>query len=252
MTTKYAYREDVNTALATITRLTGQWPDPDDLLHNRNGLPVAVTETHNTDTLPHGLERIWDTDTVTKTRDGAAQKLHRVRHTWAHQLHQPTPPASYDHDARWLTENHHRAIHALPDPMYINTAKTLIKLAQDTIKQCAHGAETTHYPCPDCGGTLTRPYTTEGLMDMYVCDTCTATWTMSQYVQHAQARVRLGNVPHEPYTAKEAAQHFGVTLTAITARIRRHNITPVTGKGRNATYWLDELYNAGRSPTPGQ
>ena len=246
MVTKYAYREDVNTALATIARLTGQWPNPDDLLYNRNGLPVAVTETRNTDTLPHGLDRVWDTDAVTKTRDGAAQKLHQVRNTWARQLGQPTPPADYNQDTKWLQENHHRAVHALPDTMYIATARSLIKLADDTIKQCAHGAEHTHYPCPDCNGTLTRPYTSDGLMDMYVCSECTATWTMDQYVHHAQARLRLGDVPHEAYTAKDAAAHFGVTLAAITARIRRHHIVPVTGKGRNATYWLDELYAAGR------
>lgn len=242
MTIRYEYRERVKQALATIDRLEPHWPTPDDLLHNRNGLPVHVQETHDDRALPFGLERVTDTPTTTKTKDGATRRLHTIRTHTQHALDKTRPrPRSYAHNVAWLRVNQSRAIDSLTDAQYVPIARNILKLADDATKQCAHGAETTPYPCPHCPGTLTRPYTHTGLLDMYVCDTCQDTWTHNQLTASAHARARLGATPHVQVTPMYASDVLGLALTTITARIRRRGIPPARTHGKRKLYWLDDL-----------
>ena len=236
--------EDTKAALNTLRHHINEWPTNQQLRERKNpNMTPAATPgiAYDPDALPFGLDRTLDTATRIRTRQGACVFLNHTRRQWEHYLDQRdtniTDPIA---NINWLATNLARESE-LPPAYRQATHRAIQELARECANVTGHGADPTVYVCPTCGtGTLERPYTGDGIADMYVCSNCNETWTYSHHVELARAHARLRPTTLT-VTLAEAATILGVDLGTLHARATRRAVVPTGKKGRRKTYRLDDL-----------
>lgn len=236
--------QQVQEALQTIIRLENCWITPEDLRHNHHRPIGGISASPNPDRLPFGLDLIISTPTRTRTREGAEDVLYTTRIRLANLLNlteeQPREK-DYLRDANWLLARLAQS-EELPEVNRNANWLNLVKLAKDALIQTAHGSERSIYVCPDCGeGVLERPYSAEGIMDIYLCDKCGKPWSLEECLQIAKLIAKYGDKEGIFVTQSQAADILDIPLKTIYARVKRGGIKPVKGSGRSALYDLRML-----------
>ncbi|WP_297346065.1 hypothetical protein [uncultured Mobiluncus sp.] len=228
--------EQVMQALETIERLLPEYPTD-----------IQLRETHKPseghqpppppDHLPFGLNKTMpDSWTRPLTEYQIDCTLTAIAFSWAHDLRegkQITDPLAYLKSRVVLASEYlHR---------FQRDAETLTKVAYRVEQNTGHGIEPTGKTCPYCNQEeLTRTYTDEGISDMMHCPGCGQQVSPEQYTKYAVLYARYGE-KDITLTQTDAAIVLGENIKTINARVKRRNIQPIIGTGRNAKYYLDDL-----------
>lgn len=228
--------EQVMQALETIERLLPEYPTD-----------IQLRETHKPsegrqpppppDHLPFGLNKTMpDTWTRPITGHQISTALVSMSLLWACDLHEPmrqTPPIPY--------LKSHVVLASERLPFFQRDAEIIVKTAYLIEQNTGHGIEPTGKTCPYCNQEeLTRTYTDEGISDVMHCPGCGQQVSPEQYTKYAVLYARYGE-KDITLTQTDAAIVLGENIKTINARVKRRNIQPIIGTGRNAKYYLDDL-----------
>lgn len=228
--------EQVMLALETIERLLPEYPTDSQLRETHK-----PSEGHQPppppDHLPFGLNKTMpDSWNHPLTEPQIDLMLGAVAWLWAYELRegkQVTDPLAYL-KARVVLASEYL-------PRFQRDAETLVKVAYRVEKFTGHGVEPTGKTCPYCNQEeLTRAYTDEGISDIMHCPGCGQQVSPDQYTKYAVLYARYGE-KDITLTQTDAAIVLGENIKTINARVKRRNIQPVIGTGRNAKYYLDDL-----------
>lgn len=233
--------QDVHAALSTLRAYHAEWPANEELRETKKASIVPTSGTINMDALPYGLDRTADTDARIRTREGAQNRVHNIRHIWSRQLDQKNAPkADLATDIGWLLTNLQRSM-SIPEKLRTTTWSQLVALAKECRTVTGHGSEPTVFICPTCKkGTLEKPYTSEGIASIMVCSHCGEPWTQAHHEEFAFLAARLTHTGAVVSQA-EAAMILGLDIKTVHARVKRRGLEPVSFRGKRAYYCLDEI-----------
>lgn len=225
-------------AIKTILRLSGEWPTREDLLHDGDGQPaVRVSASKPHEALPFHLDRVTDTDGHVKTRDGMTAALARIWEEWTGAK----PPRYVTYEFLCGRMLMLLAKGSFSEDEEREYAARLARLEADALRQTAHGIEPCGIACPACGeGALGRPYTSEGLLDILVCDKCSEPYSMTELKALGNAHAKYGDA-NINVTLKEAEGILGIPLKTLHARVTRNNIKPAEWRGGRKAYAIKDI-----------
>lgn len=239
MSTTSTTVQQVINDLTTIKQLIHKWPTNRQLRETHR-----PSEGHQPppppDMLPFGLDKNIDTKQRIRTRFGAEKAIAALANAWHNRLNagnQTMLVSALD----YLTRNAGRAYEKLEPHEWEWSAKYVAWIADTTRQATGHGIEPTTKTCPYCNQTeLQQQYTDTGLSDELHCPGCRKTITPEQYNRYAVLYARY-NQTNIALTQNEAAILLGEQLGTINARVKRRDLKPVYGTGRNAKYYLEDL-----------
>lgn len=222
-------------ALATIQQLLPYWETNQQLRETSD--PNTPSAQPNPETLPFGLDKNLNTPNHTRTYMGAIQKLKQIKQEWAAATKTRLKPAPVTIQLLLLLPN---AYDKLPVEEWNRYVWEIEKLAHDAETHTGHAPNQLTYPCLKCGTPLQQAYIDTGRLDVYICPTCWSYYTPTDYLE--QAKTLAASMPINCLvTMSQAAQILNQPLGTLHARIKRAQLQPKQGRGKNAKYELREI-----------